>query len=82
MSPFSYRLARAVSEGREGRGKPRTREQVLARLLTKRAAAHRAGLKDLEEKLRHQIAWSLPMRWGEDWTGSQPQGTSALCHRQ
>ena len=62
MSRLSYRLAKAVSDGREARGRPISREEVLSRLLVKRAVAHRAGLKDLEAALRGQIAWALPVR--------------------
>ena len=66
MSRLSYRLAKAVSDGREARGRPVSREEVLSRLLVKRAVAHRAGLKDLEAALRGQITWSLPVRKGEE----------------
>lgn len=61
MSGLSGRLAKALSEGRR---KPANREQVLARLLIKRAAAHRAGQIDLEASLRDQIGWSLPVHNG------------------
>ena len=64
MSHLSFRLARAAAAGRAQR-RPLSREQILARLLAKRAAAHRAGLSDLEAKLRTQIVWSLPVRRGE-----------------
>jgi hypothetical protein len=66
MSSMSYRLAKAVSDGRQARGKPGSREEVLSRLLVKRATAHQAGLLDLEAALRDQIAWALPVRNGED----------------
>ena len=66
MSRLSYRLAKAVSDGRKARGRPLSREEVLSRLLVKRACAHRAGLKDLEAALRGQITWALPVRKGED----------------
>ena len=65
MSRLSYRLSKAVARGRSG-WRPSTREEVLARLLVKRAAAHRAGLHELEARLRDQIAWSLPMRKDEN----------------
>ncbi len=58
---LSYRLARAVADGRKQRGRPANRETVLLRLLEKRAAAHRAGLLDLEKIMRNQVQWSLPM---------------------
>ena len=59
---MSYRLAGAVSAGRKRRGAAENREEVLARLLKKRAAAHRAGLDDLERIMRDQIEWSLPVQ--------------------
>ena len=78
MSSMSYRLAKAVSDGRQARGKPGSREEVLSRLLVKRATAHQAGLLDLEAALRDQIAWALPVRNGEDPDGephpAEPRG--------
>lgn len=65
MSDLSFRLSRAVSGGRRDRGRPATREVVLARLLAKRAAAQRAGLAEAEAIMRSQIEWSLPMQQGE-----------------
>jgi hypothetical protein len=65
MSLLSYRLAKAISEGREARGRPSSREEVLSRLLMKRAMAHQAGLSELEAALRGQICWALPVRKGE-----------------
>jgi hypothetical protein len=61
MSSLSVRLAKALSDSRKLRWRPVNREQVLARLLVKRAEARQAGLDDLEERLRQQIRWSLPM---------------------
>ncbi|QLC25710.1 hypothetical protein HFP57_12235 [Parasphingopyxis algicola] len=58
----SFRLSQALATGRDNGGRPNSREAVLSRLLAKRAAAHRAGLVDLETILRKQIEWSLPMR--------------------
>ncbi len=58
---LSFRLSRAVANGRKHRGRPASRETVLLRLLEKRAAAHRAGLMDLEQIMRDQIEWALPM---------------------
>jgi hypothetical protein len=43
-----------------------TRERILLDLLNKRAAARQAGLTDLEEQLRAQIRWALPVRDGEE----------------
>ena len=65
MSNLSFRLHKAISSGRKLHWRPENREQVLARLLVKRADAQRAGLDDLEATLRQQIRWSLPMR-GDD----------------
>jgi hypothetical protein len=65
MSLLSYRLARAVSDSRAARGRPSSREEILSRLLMKRAMAHRAGLRELEAPLRGQISWALPVRKGE-----------------
>lgn len=65
MSRLSLRLFEAVSGGRRLRWRPSSREQVLARLLVKRAEAQQAGLDELEASLREQIAWSLPMHRGE-----------------
>lgn len=62
MSNLSFRLHKAVSSGRSIQWRPENREQVLARLLVKRAEAQRAGLDELEATLREQIRWSLPMR--------------------
>lgn len=62
MSSMSARLAMALSNGRSNLGAPRSREEVLVRLLRKRAAAQQAGLAELERVLRDQIRWSLPMR--------------------
>lgn len=66
MPNLSFRLHKAVSSGRQLQWRPASREQVLARLLVKRADAQRAGLEELEATLRQQILWSLPMRRGED----------------
>ena len=66
MSLFSPRLIKAMSEGRRMRWRPETREQVLARLLVKRAEAQQAGLDELEASLRDQIAWALPVRRGAE----------------
>jgi hypothetical protein len=62
MTSLSSRFAKAVADGRRLRWRPETREEVLARLLVKRAEAKQAGLTKLEASLREQIAWSLPIR--------------------
>jgi len=80
MSRLSYRLAKAVSDGRAARGRPSSREEVLSRLLVKRAMAHQSGLIDLEAALRGQIAWALPVRKGEeavDGVAGDPLGDEA-----
>jgi len=61
MTKRSTDLSSLVSSGRVGKGVPTSREEVLAALLRKRAAAWRGGLADLEAKLRNQILWSLPI---------------------
>ena len=58
---MSFMLAQALSGGRGPAASPNTRERILARLLAKRAAAHRAGLSELEKQLRNQIRWALPV---------------------
>lgn len=60
MTWLSYKLSTALAKGRQARSV--TREQILVDLLNKRAAAKRAGLADLERKLREQIRWALPLR--------------------
>ena len=59
-------LSSLVSSGRAAKGVPTSREEVLAALLRKRAAAWQGGLADLEAKLRSQILWSLPIEMPED----------------
>ena len=66
MSNLSFRLHKAVSGGRQIQWRPDSREQILARLLVKRADAQQAGLDELEATLRQQIRWALPVRRGED----------------
>jgi hypothetical protein len=58
----SFKFVQAVAKGCAQGARPASREAVLARLLAKRAAAHRAGMTGLERFLRLQIAWSLPIR--------------------
>jgi hypothetical protein len=60
MSSLSFKLSAALARGRQPR--VLTREQILVDLLNKRAAARRAGLAELEVKLREQIRWALPLR--------------------
>ncbi len=66
MSSLSSRLAKALAGNRTLRWRPANREQVLARLLVKRAEAHQAGLDELEQKLRQQIRWALPVHRPEE----------------
>ncbi len=61
MSKMSFQLAKALKTGRANNGAPSTREALLARLLRKRAAAHKAGLMKQEQALRSQIVWALPI---------------------
>ncbi len=60
MSLLQLRLSRAVERGRAEPAPPPTRQQVLYRLLTKRAVACRMGATELEAQLRDQILWSMP----------------------
>ena len=82
MSKMSFLFAQALSSGRTRRPAPLTRESILAGLLQKRAAAARAGLSDLEDQLRSQIRWSLPVHSppaaGEDET---PAGDVSMSFR-
>lgn len=61
MPSLSFMLSRALDRGRAERGVPRSRAEILAALLRKRAEAHRQGLEDQERKLREQIKWALPI---------------------
>lgn len=63
---LAARLSKALNDSRSLRWRPENREQVLARLLVKRAEAQEAGLDKLEADLRQQIRWALPMRWVHD----------------
>lgn len=78
MSRLSYRFSKALAAGRHLGGRPASREEVLAKLLVKRAAAYRAGLSDLEASLRRQITWSLPIHKGEI---GAPHGETAVDRR-
>lgn len=71
MSRLSSRFAKALAEGRTLRFRPQSREQILARLLVKRAEAQQAGLDTLESSLRQQIRWSLPMHRFDDEPGEE-----------
>jgi hypothetical protein len=62
---LSFRLAKALANGRAP-GALASREAILAPLLSKRAAARRAGLKNQEAMLRGQILWSLPVHHPPD----------------
>jgi len=61
MADLSFTLSRALAKGRADKGVPRSRAEILAALLRKRAEAHRHGLHDHERKLRDQISWALPV---------------------
>ena len=65
MSDLLFMLSRAVAGGRAEKGVPRSRAEILAALLRKRAEAHRHGLDDQEQKLRDQIRWALPIHPAE-----------------
>jgi hypothetical protein len=66
VADLSFMLWRAVAGGRAEKGVPRSRAEVLAALLRKRAEAHRQGLSDQEQKLREQIRWALPIHPAEE----------------
>ena len=65
MAHLSFMLSRALDRGRAEKGVPRSRAEILAALLRKRAEAHRHGLDDQERKLRDQIRWALPIHPAE-----------------
>ena len=65
MVPLSFMFARALDRGRAEKGVPRSRAEILAALLRKRAEAHRQGLSEQERKLRDQIRWALPIHSAE-----------------
>lgn len=62
MADLSFKLSRALANGRAEKGVPKSRAEVLVALLRKRAEAHRQGLRDHERKLRDQIVWALPIQ--------------------
>jgi hypothetical protein len=64
-SSLSFRLSQALAKGRAP-GALSSREAILSALLSKRAAARRAGLKEQEAMLRGQILWSLPVHHPAD----------------
>jgi hypothetical protein len=66
VANLSFMLSRAVDRGRGERRAPRSRAEILAALLRKRAEAHRQGLGDQERKLRDQIKWALPIHPAEE----------------
>lgn len=66
MANLSFKLSRAISQGRTDKGVPKSRAEILVALLRKRAEAHRQGLGEQERQLRAQITWSLPIESGEE----------------
>jgi hypothetical protein len=74
-SPLSFRLAKALDAGRAER--LLTRERILLDLLNKRAAARQAGLTELEEQLREQIRWALPVRGDDEARDGEPPAGQA-----
>jgi hypothetical protein len=77
VADLSFMLSRAVDRGRAEKGVPRSRVEILATLLRKRAEAHRRGLGDQERKLRSQIRWALPIHPGEEPTPEPEANLSA-----
>ena len=61
MADLSFKLSRALANGRADKGVPKNRAEVLLALLRKRAAAHRLGQREQEKRLRDQITWALPI---------------------
>jgi len=66
MANLSFKLSRAINQGRADKGVPKSRAEILVALLRKRAEAHRQGLDEQERSLRAQITWSLPIQDGEE----------------
>jgi hypothetical protein len=66
MANLSFKLSRAINQGRADKGVPKSRAEILVALLRKRAEAHRQGLDEQERSLRAQIKWSLPIQDGEE----------------
>ena len=75
MSDLSFLLSRSLANGRS-RPTPRSREQILAALLRKRAEAHRHRQQRQEQHLREQIAWALPIQAPEDEVPRGPELSS------
>jgi len=70
-------LSSLVSSGRADKGVPKSRAEVLAALLRKRAAAWQSGFSDLEARLRNQISWSLPIEKPDEPDGPPPPAPAA-----
>lgn len=61
MTMLSHRFSRALARGRAKPAEAPSRASLLATLLRKRATAHNVGAEELEQLLRDQIRWSLPI---------------------
>jgi hypothetical protein len=61
MRSFALHFAKAINAGRRLPQPVATRASLLVALLNKRAVAHNVGAEELEELLRAQIRWSLPI---------------------
>lgn len=66
MTDLSFKLSRALANGRADKGVPSNRAEILVALLRKRAEAHRLGQREHERKLRAQISWALPIEEPSD----------------
>ena len=77
MSRRHSDLSSLVSSGRAEKGVPKSRAEVLAALLRKRAVAWQSGLSDLEARLRNQISWSLPIERPDERAPDAPSGESS-----
>lgn len=76
MSKLSFRLAEAVNAGRKQRSAALTRASILEALLRKRAEAAQRGLGGLEQQLRSQIRWSLPIQKPAEQADADAQAPS------
>ena len=77
MSRRHSDLSGLISAGRAAKGVPKSRAEVLAALLRKRAVAWQNGMSDLEARLRNQISWSLPIEKPDETDAPPPPAPTA-----
>jgi hypothetical protein len=75
MTVLSVKFSQALNRGRKSERPPESRESLLAALLRKRATAHAVGADELEELLRDQIRWALPIHKDAREAASRPIAT-------